>query len=118
MIYIGTSGWTYPHWKDNFYGRELQTKKWLNFYAKTFSTVEVNSTFYGLPTLKTTQNWQLQVPDDFRFAIKASRYLTHQKRLHDCQDGLKRFFDRLVPLRQKSGPILFQLPPSFEINQE
>ena len=117
-IYIGTSGWSYEHWKDNFYPSNLKTNLWLNHYAKQFSTVEINSTFYRTPVNATVNNWFEQVPKNFIFSIKASRYITHIKRLYDCQESLEYFFNVSKGLKSKAGPILFQLPPSFKLNQE
>lgn len=111
--YIGTSGWSYAHWKENFYPQEVKSKEWLPYYATHFSTVEVNSTFYHLPLLSTTRKWFSEVPDDFLFSIKISRYITHQKRLKDCKDALDLFYQHIKPLKSKTGPILIQLPPSF-----
>jgi len=104
--------------KENFYPKGLNTKKWLNYYADTFSTVELNTTFYHLPLLSTVKNWNIQVPKNFIFSLKASRYITHLKRLHDCKDSVDLFYQRMHPLQSKIGPILFQLPPSFKINKD
>lgn len=116
-VYIGTSGFSYNHWKENFYPIGLSNKEWLNYYSKAFSTVELNTTFYHLPSKKTVKNWHSQVPDHFLFSLKASRYITHQKKLHDCRESLELFYRRLN-LQKKTGPILFQLPPSFKMNKE
>lgn len=118
QVHIGTSGFSYSHWKENFYPNGLNTKEWLNFYSHVFSTVELNTTFYHLPLISTVTNWHAQVSDHFLFSIKASRYITHQKRLHDCQKSLHIFYERMHALQTKTGPILFQLPPSFKINKE
>lgn len=117
-IHIGTSGWSYSHWKKNFYPSKLLTSGWLNFYATVFSTVEVNTTFYHTPLPTTTKKWLAEVPKNFQFAIKASRYITHLKRLNDCSESLNIFYKSIQNLKNKTGPILFQLPPSFSINQE
>ncbi len=117
-IHIGTSGWSYYHWKDNFYPPELKSKDWLEFYSKTFSTVEINTTFYHLPLKSTISNWKKKVNEKFLFSIKASRYITHQKKLHDCKDSVELFLKTIQDLDLKLGPILFQLPPSFQINKE
>lgn len=117
-IHIGTSGFSYLHWKENFYPKELPTKDWLDFYSQTFSTVELNTTFYHLPLENTVKNWHSQVPKNFLFALKASRYITHQKKLHDSQKSLQIFYQRIKSLKNKIGPILFQLPPSFKINKD
>lgn len=117
-ILIGTSGWSYNHWKENFFPQELKSNLWLNFYSDFFQTVEINSTFYRMPSKSTVINWFKKVPEDFTFSIKASRYITHQKRLHDCQESLQFFYKTLKPLKAKNGPILIQLPPSFKMNKE
>ncbi len=117
-IHIGTSGWSYEHWKENFYPKGLGTKKWLHYYSEHFPTVEINSTFYRLPRATTIKDWHNQVPKDFLFAIKASRYITHIKRLHDCKDSVEYLLALLEDLKPKLGPILIQLPPSFKMNKE
>jgi len=115
-LYIGTSGWSYNHWKENFYPKDLKSKEWLHYYSSIFSTVEVNTTFYHLPSHATIQNWHDQVHKNFLFSLKASRYITHQKRLHDCKESLDIFYKIIKDLKSKMGPILFQLPPSFKVN--
>jgi uncharacterized protein YecE (DUF72 family) len=117
-LHIGTSGWSYSHWKENFYPEKLPTKCWLNFYAGVFPTVEINTTFYHAPLATTTHKWAEDVPGQFQFAIKASRYITHQKRLHDCEGSLKFFYKSIANLQPKAGPVLFQLPPSFRADLE
>lgn len=117
-IHIGTSGWSYKHWKENFYPSKLPSNDWLNFYATMFSTVEVNTTFYHAPLPTTTEKWLKKVPKNFQFAIKASSYITHWKRLKDCSLSLDFFYKSIQKLQPKAGPILFQLPPAFQINQE
>jgi uncharacterized protein YecE (DUF72 family) len=118
-IHIGCSGWNYASWKHEFYGG-LPARRWLEHYAKYFDTVEVNSTFYRLPRREAVANWVQTVPPGFIFTIKASRYLTHIKRLTDLGPGLQRFYERLEPLLQspKMGPILWQLPPNFQRDDE
>jgi uncharacterized protein YecE (DUF72 family) len=118
-IHIGCSGWNYASWKDEFYGG-LPPRKWLEHYARHFDTVEVNNTFYRLPSLDAVANWERSVPPGFLFTIKASRYLTHIKRLQDLGPGLERFLERLEPLLRspKMGPILWQLPPTFKRDDE
>jgi uncharacterized protein YecE (DUF72 family) len=113
-IHIGCSGWNYTSWKHEFY-KGLPPRLWLEHYAKHFDTVEVNNTFYRLPNREAVANWERTVPPGFLFAIKASRYLTHVKRLRDLGPGLERFYERLEPLlgNPKLGPILWQLPPTF-----
>lgn len=117
-IHIGTSGWSYQYWKENFYPEELKPSQWLHYYSNYFSTVEVNTTFYHLPLVSTIANWVKQVPQEFLFSLKASRYITHQKRLKECKNSLEIFYKVIEGLKTKTGPILFQLPPSFAKNQE
>lgn len=117
-IHIGTSGWYYKHWDDVFYPKEVKSTDRLHFYAAQFCTVEVNTTFYHLPSLETVKNWNDLVPKNFIFSIKASRYITHIKRLVDYEKSLPKFFESLKSIQSKLGPILFQLPPSFEKNAE
>lgn len=118
QIHIGTSGFSYKHWKENFYPNELKEKEWLKYYSTVFSTVELNTTFYHLPLLSSVTNWFSQVPQHFLFSIKASRYITHQKRLHEAQESLHIFYQRIAGFKSKTGPILFQLPPSFKMNKD
>lgn len=117
-IHIGTSGWSYVHWKENFYPSKLPSSDWLNFYSEVFPTVEINTTFYHAPLPTTTEKWFKEVPKNFQFAIKASFYITHRKRLNDCSESLDFFYKSIQALQPKAGPILFQLPPFFSINQE
>ena len=114
-VYVGCSGWNYDHWRDVFYPRGLGTSHWLEHYAGTLETVEVNATFYRLPTRKVAADWAKATPDGFVFAVKASRYLTHVKRLRDVADGWRRLSERIVPLSDagKLGPVLWQLPENF-----
>ena len=118
-IRIGCSGWNYASWKQEFYGG-LPARAWLEHYARHFDTVEVNTTFYRLPNREAVANWERTAPPDFVFTIKASRYLTHIKRLLDLGPGLDRFYERLEPLlgSPKMGPILWQLPPNFQRDDE
>jgi uncharacterized protein YecE (DUF72 family) len=115
--YIGTSGWNYKHWwNGQFYPRELRPSEWLKFFAEHFGTVEINNSFYRLPSETVFQNWRNQVPPDFVFAVKASRFITHIKRLKDSQEPLDLFFSRAKHLRSQLGPVLFQLPPQFKLD--
>jgi uncharacterized protein YecE (DUF72 family) len=117
--YVGTSGWNYKHWSNNqFYPQGLRTSDWLKFFARQYDTVEINNSFYRLPSEEAFQNWRIQVPPEFTFAVKASRFLTHIKRLKDPEQPLDLFFSRAVHLRERLGPVLFQLPPRFKINLE
>ena len=117
-IHIGTSGWNYKHWKGSFYPEDLSSGEWLNFYAKQLHTVEINNTFYRLPEKKILAKWLDTVSPQFIFAVKASRYITHMKKLKDSVQGLENFLPRIKALRDKLGPILFQLPPHWHFNLE
>ncbi len=113
-VRIGCSGWNYAAWRNEFYeGRPARL--WLEHYARRFDTVEVNNTFYRLPLATSVAAWVAQTPPDFLFTVKASRYLTHVKRLTDLDQGIRRFYERIDPLVRspKLGPILWQLPASF-----
>ncbi len=117
---IGCSGWSYRDWRERFYPPGTPSSRRLEHYASVFDTVEVNATFYRLPEVETVRSWAEQVPDGFLFAIKASRYLTHMKRLRDIEPGLKRYWERIEPLPAagKLGPVLWQLPERFERDDE
>jgi uncharacterized protein YecE (DUF72 family) len=119
-VRIGCSGWNYKDWREDFYPPRTPASRWLDHYSSVFDTVEVNATFYRLPEKETTRAWAEQVPDDFVFAIKASRYLTHMHRLREMETGLERFWERLEPLREagKLGPVLWQLPGNFHRDDE
>jgi len=112
-ILIGTSGWAYPHWRKRFYPADLPQSRWLEFFAHRFSTVEVNNTFYRLPSKTVFASWRGKSPADFLFAIKASRFITHLKRLHAVGQSVRTFLAHASELEEKLGPILFQLPPRF-----
>lgn len=116
-FWIGTSGWHYKHWRGNFYPEGLPTSKWLEFYSREFPTVEINASFYRQPANTTWQNWRKTVPDGFCFAVKASRFVTHIRRLQDPQDSLERVLEGSRRLGDRLGPILYQLPPYFERNE-
>jgi uncharacterized protein YecE (DUF72 family) len=117
---IGCSGWNYAHWRERAYPKGLPPKRWLEHYATLFDTVEINNTFYRLPTVSAVQGWVEQSPPGFVFAVKSSRYLTHIKRLTDLEGGLRRFYERIEPLVRspKLGPVLWQLPPTFRRDDE
>ena len=116
-IRIGTSGWTYPHWKEVFYPTGWPKSRWLEYYAQHFDTVELNATFYRLPNLKTFENWKARTPDHFLWALKANKYITHTKRLKEPEESLQRFYTAASGLKEKLGPILFQLPPSLSFDE-
>jgi uncharacterized protein YecE (DUF72 family) len=111
--FIGTSGWHYDDWRGVFYPEKLPKKDWLAYYAGRFPTVELNNSFYRLPTESAFQNWHDQTPAGFCFAVKASRYITHVKRLKDGEEPLHNFMSRAAWLKDKLGPVLYQLPSSF-----
>lgn len=115
-LLIGTSGWVYAHWRNRFYPKRLPQTRWLEYYTGHFSTVEINNSFYRLPPKEAFETWRKRTPDDFVFAVKASRYITHLKRLRDSGPSLNLFMQRAVHLGSKLGPVLFQLPPRFPIN--
>lgn len=115
-IHIGTSGWHYGHWKGPFYPGDLADDAMLRFYAGHFGTVEVNNSFYRMPGKKMLAHWRDSVPDDFIFAVKASRYITHMKKLGDAKKPLSRFLAAVETLGEKLGPVLFQLPPRWHVN--
>jgi len=120
-VRIGCSGWNYAHWRNGvFYPPRLPASRWLEHYAQHFDTVEVNATFYRLPKRSSVARWIEQTPPDFVFATKASRFLTHVKRLTDLGPGLERFYARIEPLvdSPKLGPLLWQLPPNFRRDDE
>lgn len=114
---IGTSGWNYPHWRERFYPRALPGSAWLAHYARQFPTVEVNSTFYRLPLSKTFTAWRAAVPAAFVFAIKASRFITHIKRLRLGRGPVRRLLTLARPLERTLGPVLFQLPSTFACDE-
>jgi uncharacterized protein YecE (DUF72 family) len=119
-VRIGCSGWNYADWRERVYPKGLPPSRWLEHYATLFDTVEVNSTFYRLPRREAVARWVEQTPPEFVFAVKASRYLTHLKRLTDLGQGVERFYERIEPLLRspKMGPVLWQLPANFHRDDE
>ncbi len=117
-VRIGTSGWQYDHWHGPFYPADLKKKDFFSFYTRYFPTVEINSSFYRLPGEKSLQSLYENSPEDFLFSIKASRYITHMKKLKNPEEAIGRFFDRIKLLKDKCGPVLFQLPPNWKANPE
>jgi uncharacterized protein YecE (DUF72 family) len=113
VIVLGTSGWQYRDWRGRFYPDKLPQKRWLEHYAEEFRTVEVNNAFYRLPERTTFEQWRERTPENFCFAVKMSRYLTHIKRLKEPEEPIQRFFGRADALGPKLGPVLFQLPPNL-----
>jgi len=112
-LLLGTSGYVYPHWRRRFYPADLPAREWLPFYALHFQTVELNNPFYRLPAKRAFRNWRAAVSSDFVFSVKASRYLTHLRRLRAPRAPLDRLLRRVGPLGPTLGPILFQLPAQF-----
>jgi uncharacterized protein YecE (DUF72 family) len=119
-VRIGCSGWNYPHWRERVYPRGVPQRRWLEHYTTLFDTVEVNATFYRLPTASAVRGWVERTPPGFLFAVKVSRYLTHIRRLRDLEGGVRRFYERIEPLVRspKLGPVLWQLPPTYKRDDE
>ena len=114
VVRIGTSGYNYPEWRGNFYPEKFPATKMLPYYAERFSTVEINYTFYRMPSAKTIAGWDAETPAGFTFALKAPKRITHDARLKDVDEPLRYFLDAARPLGPKLGPLLFQLPPFFK----
>lgn len=117
-IHIGTSGWHYDHWKGPFYPKDMKNEELLAFYQERFDTVEINNSFYKLPETKTLKDWHATVGKNFIFAVKASRYVTHTKKLKDGGDTFPNLRERIDALGTKLGPVLFQLPPGWSCNPD
>src|SRR5205085_4618067 len=117
-FWIGTSGWQYDSWKARFYPRNLPKSGWLAFYAERFATVEVNNSFYRLPSDAAFERWRDGTPPGFLIAPKVSRYLTHIRRLRDAAEAMELFWSRARSLGPNLGPLLFQLPPTFAADEE
>ncbi|MBN2297542.1 MAG: DUF72 domain-containing protein [Deltaproteobacteria bacterium] len=115
-LYIGTSGWNYDHWKENFYPPVYPKRSWLEYYTGIFNSVEVNATFYRHMKPETFERWRIASPEGFVWAVKASRFITHVKRLQHAGQSLEMFLDSAKALGDKLGVILFQLPPSLTFN--
>jgi uncharacterized protein YecE (DUF72 family) len=113
VLYVGTSGWQYRHWREAFYPKAVTQPAWLGYYSARFQTVELNNSFYRLPEAAAFERWREQTPDDFVFAVKASRFLTHLRRLRDPQGPVELMLERARHLGPKLGPFLLQLPPGF-----
>src|SRR3989338_7760688 len=116
--FIGTSGWSYDHWAGVFYPPDLKTADRLNFYINHFNSVEINNTFYHLPTPSAFKSWKKIVPKNFIYALKGSRFLTHMKKLKDPKEPLELFLERARLLKDNLGPVLFRLPPHWRCNTE
>lgn len=115
-VYIGTSGFSYPEWKNRFYPKSLKDRDRLSFYAERFNTVEINNSFYRMPDAKYVARWDEAVPDNFKFCFKLWRGITHVKRFHDCLGDIDEFLQAVHPAHKKSGPLLVQLPPGMKRN--
>lgn len=113
-IHVGTSGYSYPEWRGTFYPERFPAARMFDYYAERFSTVEINATFYRMPTAAMIAAWQEKAPPGFTFALKAPRRITHDARLRDCEDVVRYFADAARPLGPRLGPLLFQLPPNFK----
>lgn len=118
QVLIGTSGWQYRDWRGRFYPERLPQRCWLGHYADRFATVELNNSFYRLPERSSFEHWRETVPEDFVVAVKASRYLTHVKRLKDPEEPVARLMHRLEGLGDRLGPVLVQLPPNLKEDTE
>ncbi|MDP9341814.1 MAG: DUF72 domain-containing protein [Actinomycetota bacterium] len=118
MILVGTSGWQYRDWKERFYPPGLPQREWLRFFSERFPTVEVNNSFYRLPTEETFGRWREVSANRFVVAVKASQYITHIRRLREAADAVEPFWSRARKLGPKLGPVLFQLPPRFGVDIE
>jgi uncharacterized protein YecE (DUF72 family) len=112
-VRVGTSGYNYPEWKGRFYPADMKPARMLPYYAERFSTVEINATFYRMPTPATVEGWAKAVPEDFTFVLKAPQRITHFARLNNVDDAVRFFCDTARLLRARLGPLFFQLPPSF-----
>jgi uncharacterized protein YecE (DUF72 family) len=119
-VHVGCSGWQYKDWRESFYPEGMGQPRWLSHYASVFDTVEINSTFYRLASRDAVARWVEQTPEHFVFALKASRYLTHIKRLAGLEQGIVRYYERIEPLlgTPKLGPVVWQLPPNFRRDDE
>jgi uncharacterized protein YecE (DUF72 family) len=117
-IRIGTSGFHYKHWRGPFYPEKIREAAMLDFYAQHFDTVELNNSFYRLPSESAFDGWRDATPENFVFAVKASRFLTHNKKLKDPENAVDNLLPRAIHLHRKLGPLLFQLPPKWRVNPE
>lgn len=116
--YIGTSGWSYYSFKGIFYPQDTKPREWLKIYAQHFNTVEINVTFYKVPTKKTFEKWYNETPEDFVFSLKIPKTITHIKKLKEIEEDLKSFLKSIEPLKEKGKVLLFQLPPSLRFDKE
>jgi uncharacterized protein YecE (DUF72 family) len=117
-IHVGCSGWVYRHWRGIFYPEGLPQKRWFEYYSSEFDTVEINNSFYRLPSGDMFEKWRKQAPPGFYYAVKANRYLTQAKKLKECREPLERMMTAIRRLGDRLGPTLYQLPPSMKLNLE
>jgi uncharacterized protein YecE (DUF72 family) len=117
-LQVGTSGWNYEHWRGVFCESSITQDEWLEYYSHRFPTVEINNSFYQLPQRRTLQKWKRTVDESFTFAVKASRYITHMKKLRESESAARKFIKRVDMLNGHVGPILFQLPPKWRCNAQ
>lgn len=117
-MFVGTSGWHYAHWRGPFYPPDLPPAKFLEFYRRHLASVEINNSFYKLPEKTALAQWRRSVPEGFVFAVKASRFITHMKKLKDPETAFEKFFERIKVLEDKLGPVLLQLPPRWSPHPE
>lgn len=117
-VIVGTSGWQYRHWRGDFYPRDVPQRQWLEYYASQFATVENNGTFYRLPARQSFEQWRARTPDGFVMTVKASRYLTHIRRLRDPAEPVRRMLEACAGLGDRLGPVLLQLPPTMRASGE
>lgn len=117
-FYCGTSGWIYKHWRGVFYPEDIPQHNWLNYYTDWFDSVEINNSFYKLPSVEVFKHWREQTPESFVFAVRASNYLTHMKKLKEPEEPLEKVLMHSAELHEKRGPILYQLPPRWRVDTE
>jgi uncharacterized protein YecE (DUF72 family) len=117
-LYVGTSGYSYKEWKGSFYPEDLPAKGMLRYYAERFKTVEINNTFYRMPTESLLEGWAAEAPAEFRFVLKAPQRITHIQRLKDVADPVARLIEVAAVLGERLGPLLFQLPPNLKKDVE
>jgi len=115
-IHVGCSGWVYKHWRGSFYPEGLPQKRWFERYSEEFDTVEINASFYRVPLARTFEGWREKAPPDFHYAVKVNRFITHMKKLIECETEVDRFVELTRLLGDKLGPLLYQLPPSLHKN--
>jgi len=117
QFYIGTSGWSYSSWQGIFYPEKLEQKWWLPYYSQVFDYVEIDSTFYQIPSKNMVKLWNARTSPNFRFSAKFPQVITHVKKFHDCQKELELFYEAMEPLKNKLLTLLIQFPPSLKINE-